>query len=247
MRGGWLAAVLVTAASWAAPAAAQAPDPAAVMRQLTERRFAANAANDRAFYEALLAPNALVWLPFRAPLTKAAYLAEEFGSRVAGHRGAKATLSDFRAHVDGDTAVVSYTVVEPTPLGDQAFASRTHRLDTYVRRGGVWRLLSMSVAEAVGWPDVATVDAAVLASYAGTYEVSPGIRVVVTVENGRLMQAMTGQAKVELFPETPTTFFDRSDTPLARTIFERDASGAVVAQVYRAQGQTVRARRVPAG
>jgi hypothetical protein len=241
-----IAVLVVAAGSWSV-AAGQAPDAAADLRQLTERRFAANAGSDRAFYEALLAANALVWLPFRAPLTKAAYLAEEFDGRPAGYRGAKATLSDFRAIVDGDTAVVSYTVVEPTPLGVQAFESRSQRLDTYVRRAGAWRLLSMTVAEVVGWPDVVPVDASVLASYAGTYELSAGMRVVVTVENGRLMQALTGQPKIELFPESATSFFDRADSPLARTVFERDASGAVVAQVYRAQGQRLRARRVGAG
>jgi hypothetical protein len=41
-----------------------------------------------------------------------------------------------------------------------------------------------------------------------------------------------------------TTFFDKSDSPLARTVFERDTSGKVVAQIYRGQGQRLRARRV---
>ena len=49
----------------------------------------------------------------------------------------------------------------------------------------------------------------------------------------------------ELFPENATTFFDRTDSPLARTVFERDVSGAVVAQVYRAQGQELRAWKLP--
>jgi hypothetical protein len=40
------------------------------------------------------------------------------------------------------------------------------------------------------------------------------------------------------------TFFDRSDSPQARTVFERDASGKVVAQTYRSMGQTLRAVKV---
>jgi hypothetical protein len=50
------------------------------------------------------------------------------------------------------------------------------------------------------------------------------------------MARVTGQPPSELFPENATTFFDRTDSPLARTVFERDASGRVVAQVYRARG-----------
>ena len=58
------------------------------------------------------------------------------------------------------------------------------------------------------------------------------------------MAAMTGQVKTELFPESATTFFDRSDSPMARTIFERDATGNVVAQIYRSHGQKLRTAKI---
>jgi len=219
-------------------------DPAAELRALTQRRFEANAANDRAFYERLLARNFVLLLPGRAPLAKREYLEEEFGARPAGYRGAAVTIADLDARLDGDTAVVVYTAVEPTPLGDQSFESRSRRLDTYVRTGGQWRLLGMAVAEVPSWPDVAAVDPRLYAEYAGTYALSPTLSIVVTSEAGHLMAQVTGQPKTEMFPENATTFFDRTDSPLARTVFERDASGAVVAQVYRAQGQKLRAKKV---
>ena len=56
---------------------------------------------------------------------------------------------------------------------------------------------------------------------------------------------MTGQGPSELFAENATTFFDRGDSPLARTVFERDGSGRVVAKVYIAQGQRLRATKEP--
>jgi hypothetical protein len=146
--------------------------------------------------------------------------------------------------VDGDPAVVTDKEAEPTQLGEQVFEVRTERLDTYVRRDGGCRLLSMAIVEAPSWPDVAAIDGRLLDEYAGTYRLSPAIIVVITNEAGHLMQAMTGQPKGELFPENATTFFDRTDSPLARTVFERDASGKVAAQVYRSMGQTIRAARV---
>jgi hypothetical protein len=112
----------------AAPAGAG--DPAAELRTLTEQRFEANARNDRAFYERLLAPNCVVLLPGLAPQARGEYLQGEFGSRPAGYRGAKATLSDLVVRAEGDTAVVTYTAVEPTALGEQAFESRSRRLDS---------------------------------------------------------------------------------------------------------------------
>lgn len=216
----------------------------AELEALTQRRFEANAANDRAFYERLLAPNFLLLHPHGVPAyDKAAFLDAEF---PAGRpKRPPGRISGLEAKVHGDTGVVTYEVAEPYPIGgDQHFEARSRRLDTYARIDGAWRLLSMAVAETASRPDVAVVDPRVLADYAGTYELSPETRIVVTVEGGRLMAVVTGQPPVELFPENPTTFFDRTDSPLARTVFERDASGAVIAQVYRAMGQTLRARKI---
>jgi len=225
-------------------ALAAATGGAAELERLTQQRFDANAANDRAFYERLLSPNFLLLHPHGAPaLGKAAFLDAEFPAGRPPRP--KSRISGLDAHVHGDTGVVTYEAAEPYPIGgDQRFEARSRRLDTYVRIDGVWRLLSMAVAEAASWPEPAVVDPRLYAEYAGTYELSPETRVVVTVEGGRLLAAVTGQPAVELFPENATTFFDRTDGPLARTVFERDTSGAVVAQIYRAMGQTLRARKV---
>jgi hypothetical protein len=154
-------------------------------------------------------------------------------------------MTGFEATVDGDTAVVCYEVAEPYPIGGlQRFEMRTRRLDTYVRIDGRWRLLSMAIAEPPSWPDVAAIDSRLYAAYAGVYQLSPETSIVVTEANGHLFAQVTGQPRVELFPENPTTFFDRTDSPLARTVFERNEQGQVVAQVYRAQGQHLRARKI---
>jgi len=214
------------------------------LQALTEARFAANARNDRAFYERLLAPNAIVVLPKHAPQTKREYIDEEFAGRTPGGTNPTARMTNFHAYVSGDTGIATYDVAEPTPLGEQTFEVRTSRLDTYVRLEGTWRLLSMAVIEAVSWPDVAVVDARVLQEYAGTYHLSPTLGIEIAVSGDHLVQTMAGQPTADLFPENTTTFFDRTDSPLARTVFERDASGRVVAQLYRAMGQTIRAVKV---
>jgi hypothetical protein len=214
------------------------------LRQLTLARFEANARNDRAFYERLLAPVFQMQDPHSfPPATKQEYLAAEF---PAGRpRRPASTMTGFHASVDGDTAVTRYEITEPYPIGGaQHFEMRSRRLDTYVRLDGVWRLLSIAVAEPPGWPDVAAVDPTVYAEYAGIYQLSADTSITVTHDDRRLMAQVTGQERVELFPENATTFFDRTDSPLARTVFERDASGKVVAQIYRAQGQRLRAQKI---
>lgn len=177
------------------------------------------------------------------PASRQQYLDAEFPpGRLPRPRS---TISGMRVFSDGNVATASYEVVEPYPLGDaQQFEIKSRRLDAYARIAGQWRLLVMAVAEPPTWPPEVTLPPALLTSYAGVYQLTSTQAVTVTVENGRLMAEVTGQARVPLFAENDSTFFDRTDSPLARTVFERDGRGRVVAQVYRALGQELRASKV---
>ena len=241
-----LVASMAAMGSQAAPAVKSraGADTGQELRKLTERRFAANLENDRSFYEQLLAPNFVILPGNDAPLSKTAYLDREFPKGRETSRRLNAVVTDVTVRIDEDSAVVSYRVAEPTAIGDQRFEARSTRVDTYVRKGGAWRLLSMAAADVATWPDAAAVDPRLLDEYAGTYQMSLGYLIVVTHEAGRLMAEVTGQSKVELFAENATTFFDRTDSVFARTVFERDTSGKVVAQVYLAQGQRIRALKI---
>lgn len=124
--------------------------------RLTERRFDANNAKDLAFYEGLLTSNFRDIWP-NGFETKEGYLDREFPPQSAGHHGERAEISDFHAAVDGDTAVATYLVVEPTTLGTQRFESRYNHVDTYARVNGIWKLLSMTFMPPPAWPEVAKV------------------------------------------------------------------------------------------
>ena len=76
------------------------------------------------------------------------------------------------------------------------------------------------IAAAYDWPDyrdvhpkvrtVVKVDPSILAKYVGTYdrtEATPAVKVVVTLEDGRLMMQSTGQDKSALFAESENKFF----------------------------------------
>jgi len=196
-----LLSIVLASASSRDRLAAAADDQSAALQEIVAQRFAANAANDRAFYERLLAPNFMSMEPYRAPVTKQQYLEAEFGGWEAGYRGARATVANFRASVSGDTAVVSYDVMEPTPLGGIPFESHTTRLDTYVRLDGAWHLLAMAIAERPAWPPVVAIDSALYRDYAGTYRISPEATIVISVENGHLMARMTGQGRRSCSPK----------------------------------------------
>lgn len=44
-------------------------------------------------------------------------------------------------------------------------------------------------------------------AYVGEYELEPGLVVTVTIESQRFFIDITGQRKVEIFPESPSDFF----------------------------------------
>jgi hypothetical protein len=81
----------------------------------------------------------------------------------------------------------------------------------------------------------------VLAKYAGTYELGPGVVVTMTLDGGRLMTQITGQPKFELFAESETKFFLK--VVEAQVEFFTDSSGAVTHLLIRQSGQETKAAK----
>jgi hypothetical protein len=226
---------------WLASAGPATPE--TEIEELVRQRYLANARNDRAHYERLLAPNFRMLVPYAEAIDRKAYLDAEFPPGRPARRPGE--VRDVRVAVAGDSATAQYTVVEHYPLAeDLSFDTPSSRLESYVRLDGSWRLLTAAIADVPSWPEALALDAETLSAYVGDYAFSSSTRVTISVEHGQLMADFSGQGKVPLFAESANTFFDKSDSPLARTVFERDAAGQVVAQVYRSHGQVLRARKM---
>lgn len=80
----------------------------------------------------------------------------------------------------------------------------------------------------------------VLERYPGTYELAPGMDLVVTLENGELMSQATGQAKAALFAEAEDRFFLKAAN--AQIEFVRDGQ-RITALVLHQGGRETRAPR----
>ncbi len=85
------------------------------------------------------------------------------------------------------------------------------------------------------------VDEAVLQAYVGEYEATPELRIVITLENGRLQAQPTGQSKAALYAEAEDRFFLRVVN--AQVTFIREA-GRVTELVIHQGGRDQRARRI---
>jgi hypothetical protein len=81
----------------------------------------------------------------------------------------------------------------------------------------------------------------ILATYVGTYELSPEFSIVVTLEDGALFAQPTGQGKAGLFPESEVDFFLRVVN--AQVTFTKDGSGAVTGLVLHQGGRDQTARK----
>jgi mono/diheme cytochrome c family protein len=91
-------------------------------------------------------------------------------------------------------------------------------------------------------PAMAKIDPKIYDTYAGKYEVSPALGVMVTRVGDRLFGQVMTQPRVELLPESQTKFFLREVDALV-TFIKNDA-GEVTELMLEQGGRTLRAKRV---
>ena len=85
------------------------------------------------------------------------------------------------------------------------------------------------------------VSSTVLAAYDGTYELQPGIEMVMTLEGGQLMTQATGQSKFPLFAESETKFFLKVVD--AELEFVKNDKGEVTHLILHQGGQDVKSAK----
>ncbi len=83
-----------------------------------------------------------------------------------------------------------------------------------------------------------TVPPKILADYAGTYELTAGISMVITVEDGHLMAQVTGQQKFPLLAESETSFFVK--TVDVQVEFVKNAQGQVTHLILHQGGRDIK-------
>ena len=88
-------------------------------------------------------------------------------------------------------------------------------------------------------------DPAVYDQYVGRYQLVQGVNITVTRDGDRLFAQLTGQQRIEVFPEAEDEFFMRVVD--AQIAFGRDDAGAVVHLVLHQNGVDQRAPRLTEG
>jgi CubicO group peptidase (beta-lactamase class C family) len=81
-----------------------------------------------------------------------------------------------------------------------------------------------------------------LAAYVGTYELTPQVKMMMTLDGGQLMTQLSGQPKFPVFAESETKFFLKVVD--AQLTFVKDDKGAVTEAILHQNGRDQTARRV---
>ncbi|HVO72566.1 MAG TPA: serine hydrolase [Ignavibacteriaceae bacterium] len=86
------------------------------------------------------------------------------------------------------------------------------------------------------------VDPGIYDAYTGEYNMGNGVKCIITKENDRLFGEMTGQPKVELFPQSETEFFLKIVS--ADVKFVKDETGKVINLVFKQGGYEIKAEKI---
>ena len=141
-------------------------------------------------------------------------------------------VTDPRASVRGDVAVLSYDALETASLYGQVLHTRYHTSDTYVRRSGRWYLLASETAVLPSEHTAVAVSPGALDDFVGKYVLSPGVEYLVERDGDHLYGRRGAGQREELLPLGPDRFFRRG-APRGERVFRRDSAGRVDAMLDR--------------
>ena len=152
---------------------------------------------------------------------------------------ASLTNEDMHVRVYGNSAIVTGLIVSRVQ-GSLSFQSRF--TDTFIKRGARWQVVARHYSRVPTERTSINVDSKIYEDYVGQYEIASNVLLDITKEGEKLMSQTTGQAKMELLPESEIEFFIKGFT--AQFVFVRDGTGKVTKLIINQEGQRVTVNRV---
>ncbi|KNY29309.1 serine hydrolase [Pseudobacteroides cellulosolvens] len=87
-----------------------------------------------------------------------------------------------------------------------------------------------------------TLDAEIIDGLVGNYEIAPGLYCIITREENHVYAQITGQEKIEVFPESDTKFFYRIVD--AQITFVKDTNDRLEGLIINQNGASIQAKRI---
>jgi len=151
--------------------------------------------------------------------------------------GGSIKLVKAQSRIVNDTAILSYELDESETIWGQNLSARYHGTDTWMYRNGQWQIVATQMFRYYEDPAAGTIDPNRLALYAGTYELTPGTRMIVSIENGQLYAQRDGRARELLIPEASDIFFRKGVE--GRRLFHVAENGTIDALIDRRNNEDV--------
>jgi len=192
---------------------------------IIQKLMDAVAAGDKGVWEKYVSPDLIYTDENWKVLTKKE-MVDSLSPLPKGYSGS-IKVANVRSRINGDAAIISWEALEEEFVFGQRLAPVYLVTDTYFKRGGQWQLVAEQITVRPSERRPIPVDPKIYESFAGEYELTPGVIYKVTVEDGKLMGQRTGRDKQELLPADVNTYFVKG-TIRGEKVFIRDARGNVV-------------------
>jgi hypothetical protein len=153
----------------------------------------------------------------------------------AGYSGT-IKIDNVQSRIIGDTAVLSYGVNETETIFGQNLTARYHVTDTWLRRGGEWKIIASQAHRYYEDPAIGKIDPKKFGDFIGIYELAPDQTRSVTAEGENLFVERKGK-KEQLFPETSDLFFRKGVE--GRILFHYNENGKVDSLIDRRNNEDV--------
>ncbi|MEA2238987.1 MAG: hypothetical protein QOC81_3711 [Thermoanaerobaculia bacterium] len=238
-----LATSCATSASHASAGARNVPPiTQAELERRTQELMDSVVPGDRTPWEKYYADDALFFDEKGRSMTKTQLVAD-ISPMPKGYTGAIKIVKP-QSRIENDTAILSYDLDESETIWGQQLSARYHGTDTWMYRNGKWQIVATQMLRYYEDPAPGKVDAKRLADYAGTYELTPGTRMTVSVEAGQLVAQRDGRPRDVLIPESSDIFFRKGVE--GRRLFRVAEDGRVDALIDRRNNEDVIWKKVPA-
>jgi Domain of unknown function (DUF3471) len=206
----------------------------------TQIMYDAVATDVKAPWQQYLAGDAIIHDEKGALYTKPTFLATD-EPLPSGYSGTIKVTHPQTIFADG-VAIFSYDVEEEEIVFRNRMTARYHQTDTWLYRNHLWQIAASQVMRYYEDPAAITLSPSLLADYAGTYELAPGHRIVITAHDGKLFAQRGSTPPTEMLAEAPDLFFRPGIE--GRRLFRRNAQGKVDAIVDRRNNEDILWRRV---
>jgi hypothetical protein len=193
------------------------------------------AAGDQAPWKKYFAEDSMYFDEKGRSMDKAA-LVKDVAPLPSGYSGSIRIVNP-QSRILEDTAILSYDMDETETVFGQEMRARYHATDTWIRHNGDWQIVAGQVLRYYEDPSPGKAEPGKYRDYAGTYELSPGNTMAVTIDGLNLYSQRAGRAKDLLVPEAPDIFFRKGIE--GRRLFRRTAAGRVDALIDRRNNEDI--------